>query len=129
MLNDPLANMMSAISSHERVGKREVTVTPVSGMMKKVLNILKDCRYVGEFEELSPGRGGFAKLNLLGNINSCGVIKPRFSVKGDGFEKFEKRYLPAKGVGILILSTSQGVMTHVEAHKKGIGGRLIAYCY
>lgn len=129
MLNDPLANMMSAILAHERVGKRELSIHPLSRLMKQVLDILKDNKYVGSYEVLSEGRGGFAKLNLLSNVNKCGVIKPRFAVGFQDFEKFEKRYLPAKGVGILILSTSQGVMTHLDARKKGIGGKLVAYCY
>ncbi|MDZ4226799.1 MAG: 30S ribosomal protein S8, partial [Candidatus Pacearchaeota archaeon] len=59
----------------------------------------------------------------------CGVVKPRFPVKLDEFEKFEKRYLPAKNFGIIIVSTSNGIMTHIEAKEKKLGGRLIAYIY
>ncbi|RJQ20776.1 30S ribosomal protein S8 [Candidatus Woesearchaeota archaeon] len=129
MLNDPLANVMSAILTYEKTGKRELIVHPVSKLMRKVLAIMQAHQYVGALDDVSEGRGGFAKLHLLGNVNKCGVIKPRFSVQNQGFIKFEKRYLPASGVGILILSTSQGLMTHVEAREKGIGGRLIAYCY
>lgn len=129
MLNDPIANVMSAILMYEKSGKRELVVHPVSKLMRKVLRIMQDHQYVGEFEDISEGRGGFAKLNLLGNVNKCGVIKPRFAVKNEAFIKFEKRYLPASGVGILILSTPQGLMTHVQAREKGLGGRLIAYCY
>lgn len=129
MMNDPIANVLSALKTYEKVGKRELLVHPVSNLLKKTLDIMKDEGYVGELEVVSSGRGGVGKLNLLGNINNCGVIKPRFSVAADEFIKFEKRYLPAKGVGIIIVSTSQGVMTHTEAIKKGIGGRLIAYCY
>ncbi|MBS3147860.1 30S ribosomal protein S8 [Candidatus Woesearchaeota archaeon] len=129
MLNDPIANVMSSVMTYEGSGKRELLIHPISKLMRKVLSILQEHKYVGDLEDLSEGRGGFAKLHLLGNINKCGVIKPRFSVKTMGFEKFEKRYLPANGVGILILSTPQGIMTHVQAREKGLGGRLIAYCY
>lgn len=45
------------------------------------------------------------------------------------FEKFEKRYLPAKNMGIIMVSTSQGITTHRMAKEKKSGGRLIAYCY
>lgn len=129
MLNDPLANVMSAIINYEKTGKRELTVHPVSKMIRRVLTIMQDHGYVGELEEVSTGRGGFSKLNLLGNVNKCGVIKPRFSIDKFGFQRFEKRYLPANGVGILIISTPQGLMTHDQAKEKGIGGRLVAYCY
>ena len=47
----------------------------------------------------------------------------------DEFEKFEKRYLPAKNFGILIVTTPEGIMTHNEAKERGIGGRLLAYMY
>lgn len=129
MLNDPLANVMSAMITYESTGKRELTIHPVSKIIRRVLSIMQEHGYVGALEELSEGRGGFAKLHLLGNVNKCGVIKPRFSIKNQEFQKFEKRYLPANGVGIIILSTSQGLMTHDQAREKGIGGRLVAYCY
>ena len=129
MLNDPIANVMSAILSYEATGKRELSINPVSKIIRRTLAIMQEGGYVGELEDLSPGRGGFGKLNLLGNVNKCGVIKPRFSVKSQDFIKFEKRYLPASGVGILIVSTSKGLMTHEQAREQGIGGRLVAYCY
>lgn len=69
------------------------------------------------------------KIQIIGTLNKCAVIKPRFSVKKDGYEKFEKRYLPAKDVGVIIVSTSQGMITHTEAKKKGLGGSLVAYFY
>ena len=47
----------------------------------------------------------------------------------DEFEKFEERYLLARGMGILIVSTKWGIVTHNEAKKKNIGGKLLAYCY
>jgi small subunit ribosomal protein S8 len=129
MLNDPLANVMSSIITYERTGKREILIHPVSKVIRRVLSIMQEHGYVGSLEDLSEGRGGFAKINLLGNVNACGVIKPRFSVKKHEFQKFEKRYLPANGVGVLILSTPQGLITHEQAREKGIGGRLVAYCY
>ncbi|MFT4305058.1 MAG: 30S ribosomal protein S8, partial [Candidatus Woesearchaeota archaeon] len=83
----------------------------------------------GTFEEEDNKRGGILNLNLINKLNKCGVIKPRFSCELNEFEKFEKRFLLAKGFGILIVSTSQGLMTHDEAKEKKIGGKLIAYCY
>lgn len=129
MLNDPVANALSAIIIYESDGKKEIIIHPVSRVLRRILSIMQEHRYVGALEDISEAKGGFAKLNLLGNINRCGVIKPRFSVKQGEYEKFEKRYLPAQGVGILIVSTAQGIMTHTQARDKKIGGRLIAYCY
>lgn len=127
-LNDPLSNVLSSILNSEKVGKKECTVRPSSKLIKKVLQIMKDNKYIGDFEEFE-GRGGYIKINLLGKINKCSVIKPRFSVKKDQIEKYEKRFLPAKDFGIIIISTNKGLVTHYKVKEKDIGGRLIAYIY
>jgi len=129
MLNDPLANALSIVMSYDKCGRKEVVINPVSRIIRKVLTIMQDRFFVGSFDEITDSRGGVIKLNLLGNINACGVIKPRFSVSLDTYEKFEKRYLPAKDFGVLIVSTPKGIMTHEDAKRAGIGGRLLAYCY
>ncbi|RMF55292.1 30S ribosomal protein S8 [Candidatus Woesearchaeota archaeon] len=128
-LNDPLANMFSSVLNCERIGKKECIVKPVSNMIKKVLDVMKEGMYIGDYKEIKNQRGGELHINLLGNINKCGVIKPHYSVKKDGYEKYEKRFLPAKNFGILIVSTTKGMMDHESAKKKSLGGKLIGYCY
>ncbi|AIJ06228.1 30S ribosomal protein S8 [Methanocaldococcus bathoardescens] len=128
-LMDPLANALNHISNCERVGKKVVYIKPASKLIGRVLKVMQDNGYIGEFEFIEDGRAGIFKVELIGKINKCGAIKPRFPVKKFGYEKFEKRYLPARDFGILIVSTTQGVMSHEEAKKKGLGGRLLAYVY
>jgi len=129
MLNDPLAAVLTKIINAEKIGRKEVVVRPASKMIKKILTIMNEHNFVGSYEEVDDGRGGYLKLNLLGNINKCGVIKPRFSTKKKDFEKWEKRYLPAKDFGIIVISTPLGVMTHNQAKGSNTGGKLLAYCY
>ncbi|MBS3176143.1 30S ribosomal protein S8 [Candidatus Woesearchaeota archaeon] len=129
MLNDPLANALSNILNHEKIGRDAVLINPLSGVVAKVLDILNQEGYVGKYEIVSEGKGKLIKLHLLGHINKCGVIKPRFGVKKGEFERFEKRFLPARNIGIMLISTPKGIMTHSEAKKKGQGGKLICYCY
>lgn len=129
MLNDPLANMMSLILNNELIGKPDCLIKPISNMIKEVLKVMKENGYVGNFKEIEDSRGNYVKLSLIGSINKCSVIKPRYSVKINEFEKFERRYLPAKDVGILVMSTPRGIMTHYDAKSKKTGGRLLAYCY
>ena len=128
-LNDPLANVLSFIKNYERLGRTELLTGNNSKVIRTILGILQDEGYIGSFEEIDDGKGKVIKVNLLGKINKIGVIKPRFAVKKNDFEKFEKRFLPARGFGILIISTSQGIMTNVQAKEKGIGGKLLCYCY
>ena len=127
MLNDPLAAALSKILNAERAGKKELIVTKVSKITKKVLDIMKDHRYIGSYEDINEGRA--IKINLLGNLNKCGVIKPRFSTKHHSIEKWEKRYLPAKDFGIILVSTPSGIVTHTKAKEIKSGGKLVAYCF
>jgi len=129
MLNDPLANVLSYVNNHERLGRKEITVANNSKFIRQILTILNENGYLGEYKEIEDGKGKLLEINLIGAINKTGVIKPRFNVKKDDFEKFEKRYLPAKDFGIMIVSTSKGLLTHVQAKEKALGGRLICYCY
>lgn len=128
-MNDTLAAALSTILNAERVGKTSCIVHPVSKITKTVLDIMKDYRYIGAYEITLTGKGDFMTVHLLGGINNCGAIKPRFSVTLKEFNKFEKRFLPSKDFGYLILSTSQGIMTQQEAKEKNIGGKLLAYFY
>ena len=128
-LNDPLANAMSKIWNAEKVTKKEVIIKPISSLIKEVFRILNEEGYVGQSEEIKDNKGDYLKLNLLSTINKCGAIKPRFPITLEKFEKFEKRFLPSKDFGILIISTNKGLMTHIQAKENKIGGSLIAFCY
>jgi small subunit ribosomal protein S8 len=44
-------------------------------------------------------------------------------------EQWESRYLPAQDFGVLILSTTEGVISHVQARELGVGGKLLAFVY
>ncbi len=128
-LNDPLANILSAVLNRERIASDKITIGPYSKLIENVLKIMKEHRFLGSFKKIEDGKGGLFEIDLIGGINNCSVIKPRFSVNKKTYEKFEKRYLPAKGFGIIIIATVQGYMTLDDAKKKNLGGRLIAYCY
>ena len=79
---------------------------------------------IEEYQPLDDGRGGSYRVELIGAINRCGVIKPRHSVKRTDYDKWESRYLPAQDFGLLILSTNQGVMNHHDAKKERVGNLL-----
>ena len=129
MLLDPLADALSAIKNAEIIGKPDCTLRPASKLIGNVLKVMKEKGYIGDFEFMDDGKSGIFKVQLKGKINKCGVIRPRHAVKNTDFEKWEKRYLPAKGFGSIILTTPDGVMTHSEARDNGIGGELLAYVY
>ena len=124
-----LANLFASLQNAEMRNKKECIVIPASGLASEVLKVLQKRRYVGEFELIDDGVGGKLRVQLLGRINKCGVISPRFPVKSARLVDWEHRYLPAVGVGTLIVSTPKGVMPHTEAQEKGLGGRLVGFVY
>ncbi len=129
MLNDPLANALSLIKNAETKGKGTCDIQPSSKLIGGVLDLLKDKGYISGFERVDDGKAGVFQVKLKGNINNCGVIKPRYPIKRDELDKWESRYLPAQHFGIIILTTTQGILSQEEAKKSGIGGKLLAYVY
>ncbi len=129
MKRDIINDALIAVKNAEAVGKQEVVVSPTSKLLESILKIMQKNGYIGEFEYVDDHRGGKFLIKLNHKINKCGVIKPRFPVKKAEYESWEQRYLPAADFGMLIISTSSGLMTHRESKKQNLGGRLIAYVY
>jgi small subunit ribosomal protein S8 len=129
MRHDPLSDAFAAIKNAESVGKNECIVRPASRLVRSVLGMMQKKNYIGSVEEIKDGKGDMFRIELLGKINNCNIIKPRFSLSRNEFIKWEKRYLPSQNMGMLIMTTSRGVMSHEDAKKTGIGGCLLGFVY
>lgn len=128
MQYDVFADALSTIRNARASGQQQCRVSPTSDLLLNVLKLLQEKGYIGVFEYIDDEQGGTFKVNLTTELNTCNAIKPRFHVSKDEYLDYEKRYLPARGFGHLIVSTSQGVMTQDEAENE-VGGSLIAYVY
>ncbi|MFC6835195.1 30S ribosomal protein S8 [Halomarina ordinaria] len=127
--NDPLASALSGLDNAERVGHLTQTVQPASNTIGSVLEVFYDRGYIDGFQFVDDGKAGRFEVELKGAINECGPVKPRYSAKADEYERWEKRFLPARDYGALVVTTSEGIMSHYEARDQGIGGQVIAYVY
>jgi small subunit ribosomal protein S8 len=127
--SNPTADGMCTLKNAGDTGKSECTIEPASKLLGAMLRIMQESGYIKSFEFVEDGRGGQLVVHLTGKINNCGAISPRFSVQLEEMEYWEKRYLPGKNFGILMLSTSHGVLSHEQARKEGIGGELLGYVY
>ena len=85
--------------------------------------------YIGEFEVVDDHRSGKIVVDLIGRINKCGVISPRFDVCHDEIEQWVVNLLPARTFGHIILTTSYGIMDHEEARRKHTGGKILGFFY
>ena len=126
---DTLANGLTTIINNEMRRKRECLINQASKILGNVLRVMQLNGYIGEFEFIGDGRSGKFRVQLLGRVNKCGAIKPRIPVCSNEIENWEKQFLPSRDIGVLVFSTSQGVMSHKEVKEKKIGGRLLAFVY
>lgn len=120
IIADSLNNLMNAV----RAGKKTLVLKRHSKLLLSVLAIAKLKGYVKSYKV--DGK----KITIeIDKLNGCNAIKPRFLIQSSDIDKYVSRYLPAKHIGVLIVSTSQGLITHHTAQEKNLGGSLIAYMY
>ena len=124
-----LSNLFTTITNNESRRKKECIIIPASRFSRDILRVLQKHRYIGEFEQIDDGRAGKFRVQLLAKINKCGIITPRFSVRKNSYLSWERRFLPAYNMGLILVSTSAGILSHREAQEQGIGGVLIGYVF
>jgi len=125
---DHLASALNSLKVHEMVGKSKCKVVATK-MLESVLSIFKKEGYISNYKLIDEDGSNYYIIDLCGQINNCGVIKPRSPVKKDEWAKMEQKYIPAIGVGLMVVSTPKGIMTNREVQSLRIGGRLVAYVY
>ncbi len=129
MMTDPIADLLTRIRNIILIGQGQVEV-PSSKIKKGIATILKKEGYIRDFEYLKDGKQGLLKIYLKsGNRNAITGLK-RISKPGLRIYA-NKDELPRVlgGLGIAIISTSQGLMTDHEARRAGLGGEVICYVW
>lgn len=126
MAQDTIADALNMIRNAKKANKKTVEVKIISELLIKILKIMKQKENIKNYKIDSKNK----TIEItVGKLMDCKAIKPRFSVKKSEIEKYIRRYLPARNVGTIIISTNKGLMTHEEAIEENIGGSLIAYFY
>ena len=126
MSQDVIADAMNMMRNAKRANKEVVDIKRVSKLLIEILKIMKQKGAVKKYKIDSKGK---TIEVTLGDFFDCKAIKPRFTVKVDQIEKYRRRYLPARSIGTVVVTTNKGLMSHEEAQEKNIGGSLIAYFY
>jgi len=129
---NPLANALTTIYNNEMRRNKQAIIMPASKLIINVLRVMQKEGYIGEFEYIDDGRWGKITVQLLGRVNKCGPITPRYPLtyrQMINLPDYIKRYLPSKEIGIIIVSTSKGVVSHKEAARMRVGGVALGYVY
>lgn len=133
MHTDPIADYLTRIRNAYSVNKRIVKI-PFSKIKEKISYILYDQGYILSYKlETNQDKHIFIKLALKYNrINNNSVIKSIQRISKPGLRSYcNYKNIPRvlNGLGIAIISTSQGIMTDKEARQKKIGGEILCYIY
>lgn len=132
MMTDPIADLLTRIRNASKAKKNAVDI-PASGVKREVIRILKENKLVNDLVELPDNKQGILRVYLRYNRQDEPVIKGLVRMSKPGL----RQYMNADDVkatihnmrGLMIVSTSQGVMTNFDAAQKGIGGEMICRCW
>jgi small subunit ribosomal protein S8 len=111
--------------------KHEVVEMPASRLKLEILEVLKNEGYIAEYEKIEDGKQGVIKVTLK-YVNKERVIKGIKRISKPGLRVYAKSTeLPQvlNGLGVAIISTSNGVMTDREARKNKLGGEVVAFVW
>jgi small subunit ribosomal protein S8 len=133
VVSDPIADMLTRIRNANGARHAEVRV-PSSRLKQEMARVLKDEGYIASFEvESVPDQTGeFLKISFKARNDRKRVISGVKRISRPGLRVYaRKTEIPRVlgGLGIAILSTSQGVMSGTQALRAGLGGEVLAYVW
>jgi len=126
MSQDVVADALNMIRNAKNAKKQVLKVGRISNLLIEVLKIMKQKGAIKKYK--IDGKEKSVEITI-GDLSECQAIKPRFTVNTAQIERYRRRYLPARNLGTVIISTNKGLLTHEEAVEEQIGGCLIAYFY
>ncbi len=130
VMTDPIADMLTRIRNANQAKHESVTI-PASRLKLEILAVLKNEGYISEYEKIEDGKQGVIKVTLKYN-NKDRIIKGLKKISKPGLRVYAKSSeLPKvlNGLGVAIISTSNGIMTDREARSKKLGGEVIAFVW
>lgn len=131
VMSDPIADFLTRIRNANSVHHEKVEI-PASNLKKTLAQILKDEGLIKGYEFIEDGKQGILRLYLKYGANNEKVITGIKRISKPGLRVYVKKDEVPRvlgGLGIAIISTSQGIMTDKEARKRGLGGEVICYVW
>jgi small subunit ribosomal protein S8 len=130
-ISDPIADMLTRIRNGSRARHTEVVV-PASRTKREIARILKDEGFIADVGEDRDGPRQILRLTLKYVDGKAPVVSGLKRVSKPGLRVYAaKTDIPRVlgGLGIVIVSTSQGIMTGAQARKAQLGGEVLAYVW
>ena len=130
-MTDPVADMLTRIRNANTVGHATVEI-PASKMKKSIAGILTEEGYIKGFDVIEDDKQGMIRIQMKYGQDKERVISGIKKISKPGLKVYAKAEDVPKvlgGLGIAIISTSQGLISDKEARKLGIGGEVICYVW
>ncbi|MCT4565509.1 MAG: 30S ribosomal protein S8 [Maledivibacter sp.] len=130
-MTDPIADMLTRIRNANLV-KHESVDVPASNLKKSLANILLNEGFIKGFDVIEDGKQGLIRIQMKYGSSKERVITGLKKISKPGLRVYAKRDEIPKvlgGLGIAVISTSNGVITDKEARKLGVGGEVICYVW
>ena len=130
-MTDPIADMLTRIRNANTVGHATVEIH-ASKMKKAIAEILKEEGYIRGYEVIEDGKQGTIKVSMKYGPDKTKVISGIKKISKPGLKVYAKADDVPKvlgGLGIAIISTSNGLITDKQARKLGVGGEVICYVW
>lgn len=130
-ITDTIADLLTRIRNASSA-KHDTVDVPASNMKKAIVQILVDEGYVKSFSVIEDGKQGVIRIVLKYGEGKTPIIQGIKRVSKPGLRMYTSAEdLPKvlKGLGIAIISTSQGIMTDKKARAAGIGGEILCYVW
>jgi len=131
MHTDPISDYLARIQNAQQAGHRRVDI-PASKVKRAMTQILEDKGYISRFIDIDDNKQGVLRLFLKYDAYGQPVIRHIKRISKPGLRKYSQANdIPRSlnGLGIVILSTSSGIMTDKEAKKLNVGGELLCSIY
>ncbi|MGE8207259.1 30S ribosomal protein S8 [Heyndrickxia sp. NPDC080065] len=131
VMTDPIADLLTRIRNANMVRHEKLEV-PASKIKKEVAEILKREGFIRDVEFIEDNKQGIIRIFLKYGVNNERVITGIKRISKPGLRVYAKANEVPKvlnGLGIAIVSTSQGVLTDKEARNKQVGGEVLAYVW
>ena len=131
VMTDPIADLLTRIRNANSV-RHEVVEVPSSNVKKAIANILLQEGYLKEVEEYNDGVVPMLRLALKYGANRQRVITGIKRISKPGLRVYcKKDEIPKvlNGLGVAVISTSNGIVVDREARKLQLGGEVICYVW
>ena len=126
-ISDPIADFIVCVQNAS-MAKKETVTLPSSKIKARIAEILKEERFIKNFKVVEEGPKRFIRLYLKYLKGNRPAIKKMRKISTPGLRRYvEARKIPRvlNGLGIVILSTSKGVVSGESARQENIGGEII----